>query len=302
MKQINSYSMKRTTVTDVLIHFGKDVSLFRNGFMKSPFRDETYPSFHISPSGRGWKDFGDGSGGGIIDLIMRLSGKDRQGAFCILAEIERRDYSQISIPAMSRYRSERKQSPIRIYSTGPMTSEDLINYTSTRGIRKSIIEKYCTEIVLRPFRAGGDFTSYIGFPNNDGGYVLRGCRSKRCTSSSPTFINAYGEFTPKQSCNCIAVFEGFFDFLSFIQLQADESLILGFDVCVLNSVVNKDKVLSHILNYDVVRLFLDNDRAGQQTVEFFVEKTSESDVIILDESVSYASYNDLNDYLLGRMQ
>lgn len=293
----------RTKVTDVLAHFGKDVSLLRNGFLFSPFREESTPSFHISPSGRGWKDFGDGSGGGVIDLVMRLSGKNRSGAIKILLEIEgnSKDNSTKVLPKETIHKSY-KQSSIRIYSTGPITSEDLLKYASERGIRKSIIEKYCTEVVIRPFRAGGEFQSFIGFVNSDGGYVLRGTKGKRCTSSCPTFIDAQGRFTSEQSSNCIAVFEGLFDFLSFVELYSDRSLLPMSDVCVLNSVVNKDKVLSHILRYDVVRLFLDNDKAGKDTAAFIIKEAQSQGLEVSDESATYSSWNDLNEYLISRMK
>ena len=294
---------RHTTVADVLAYFGKDVSHLRNGFIFSPFRDENSPSFHISPSGRGWKDFGDGAGGGVLDLVIRLSGKDKREAMKILLEIEDnpKEYLNEVTPRVQSYKAI-NQPKIRIYSTGPLTSEWLLKYSSDRGIRKSIIEKYCTEVVVRPARAGGEFKSFIGFPNNDGGFVLRGCSSKRCTSSCPTYISTKGEFTLEQSSNCISVFEGFFDFLSFVELYSDDSLMPVSDVCVLNSVVNKDKVLSHILSYDAVRLFLDNDKAGWDTAAFISKEARTHGIIVSDESATYGSWNDLNEYLMSRMK
>ena len=49
----------RLKVADVLVNYGKDVSFTRSGLIKSPFRDERTPSFHILAGGYGWVDFGD---------------------------------------------------------------------------------------------------------------------------------------------------------------------------------------------------------------------------------------------------
>ena len=59
----------RLKVADVLVNYGKDVSFTRSGLIKSPFRDERTPSFHILAGGYGWVDFGDGTKGGVIDLV-----------------------------------------------------------------------------------------------------------------------------------------------------------------------------------------------------------------------------------------
>lgn len=43
----------RLKVADVLVNYGKDVSFTRSGLIKSPFRDERTPSFHILAGGYG---------------------------------------------------------------------------------------------------------------------------------------------------------------------------------------------------------------------------------------------------------
>lgn len=53
----------RLKVADVLVNYVKDVSFTRSGLIKSPFRDERTPSFHILAGGYGWVDFWDGKKG-----------------------------------------------------------------------------------------------------------------------------------------------------------------------------------------------------------------------------------------------
>ncbi len=45
----------RLKVADVLLHYGKDLSQSRLGLIRSPFRDERTPSFHILANGYAWK-------------------------------------------------------------------------------------------------------------------------------------------------------------------------------------------------------------------------------------------------------
>ena len=78
----------RLKVADVLVNYGKDVSFTRNGLIKSPFREERTPSFHILAGGYGWVDFGDGTKGGVIDLVMRLEHCDRYFAIKRIIEIK----------------------------------------------------------------------------------------------------------------------------------------------------------------------------------------------------------------------
>ena len=74
-------------MAEVLLHYGKDLSQSRLGLIRSPFRDERTPSFHILSNGYAWKDFGDGSGGGVIDLVMRLENCGRETAIGRLREM-----------------------------------------------------------------------------------------------------------------------------------------------------------------------------------------------------------------------
>lgn len=54
---------------DVLVNYGKDVSFSHSGLIRSPFRNERTPSFHILPEGYGWVDFGSSLQGGLISSV-----------------------------------------------------------------------------------------------------------------------------------------------------------------------------------------------------------------------------------------
>lgn len=293
----------RLKVADVLVNYGKDVSFTRNGLIKSPFRDERTPSFHIMPEGYGWVDFGDGTKGGVIDLIMRLENCDRSHALRRIAEIKNEGRFFVQPSAAVSLKTHRPTHAFKVMSSSPLTDNNLIQYAVGRGITEDVLRRYCLEIAVK-VRGSKNIQSYIGFPNSTDGYVLRspkvGRDGKRCTSSAPTYISPDGSQTPSPCSAVTAVFEGFFDFMSFIEMRRTESgLTPGCDICILNSVSNLSRALGFILRHQEINLFLDNDKAGRETTEAIIlaAMTASADITVLDHSDEYAGYGDINEFL-----
>lgn len=288
----------RLKVADVLVNYGKDVSFTRSGLIKSPFRNERTPSFHILAGGYGWMDFGDGTKGGVIDLVMRLEHCDRTFAIRRLAEI--RNGGHLFVPSGRQApRPNCRQAPaLKVVSSAYVSDDTLIRYASGRGISEDVLRMYCREVAVRTGRSGS-VQSYIGFPNNVDGLVLRSAasrpRAKRCTNSSPTYLSPDGMITAGPTDCAVAVFEGFFDFLSFIERRRTAHGIMpGCDICVLNSVANLKRSLDFILGHKRIDLYLDNDKAGWETSEAIIKAGPGIDV--LDHSGEYAGYGDLNEF------
>lgn len=288
-------SRDRLKVADVLLHYGKDLSQSRLGLIRSPFRDERTPSFHILSNGYAWKDFGDGSGGGVIDLVMRLENCGRETAIGRLRQIREQGTVFTAIPPRRERLPLERRPALSVYSSGPVRSGELIEYAASRGISREIFSAYCCEVIMR---SGRRFYPYIGFPNSDGGYVLRSHQGKRCTSAFPTFISMEGVLCSSPSSGRVAVFEGFFDFLSLLQLCG--RTVPDCDVCVLNSVTNLDKALPFILSHGYVETYLDNDEAGRKATERIragvLARTGRMD----DMACHYSGFNDVNDYLKAK--
>ena len=282
-------------MADVLLHYGKDLSQSRLGLIRSPFRDERTPSFHILSNGYAWKDFGDGSGGGVIDLVMRLENCGRETAIGRLRQIREQGTVFTAIPPRRERLPLERRPALSVYSAGPVRSGELIEYAASRGISREIFSAYCCEVIMR---SGRRFYPYIGFPNSDGGYVRRSHQGKRCTSAFPTFISMEGVLCSSPSSGRVAVFEGFFDFLSLLQLCG--RTVPDCDVCVLNSVTNLDKALPFILSHGYVETYLDNDEAGRKATERIragvLAQTGRMD----DMSCHYSGFNDVNDYLKAK--
>ena len=288
----------RLKVADVLLHYGKDLSQSRLGLIRSPFRDERTPSFHILSNGYAWKDFGDGSGGGVIDLVMRLENCGRETAIGRLREMRTGGAVFTADPFPERRQAPARRPSLSVYSEEPLSSEQFTSYAASRGISPEILSAYCREVTVR---RGRSFSTYIGFPNSDGGYVLRsplpGSDGKRCTSAYPPFIGTDGALCRAPSAGRVAVFEGFFDFMSLLQLCG--RTVPDCDACVLNSVTNLDKALPFILAHGYVELYLDNDAAGRKASAEIARAMESASVPgrVEDLSHLYREYNDVNDYL-----
>ena len=88
------------------------------------------------------------------------------------------------------------------------------------------------------------------------------------------------------------VFEGFIDFLSFVELHGDCNAV------VLNSVINITKASSVLNKYHKVYCHLDNDEAGRNATKQIMRMCMGE---VVDASSEYADSKDINDFLCRRM-
>ena len=93
------------------------------------------------------------------------------------------------------------------------------------------------------------------------------------------------------------VFEGFFDFLSYLVLQRKQHPIAQdtqYDCIVLNSTSLVHKAIPFIQVYEHAYCYLDNDQSGKKAFNDLAAALPIKSVNQL--SVKNAAYNDLNDY------
>ena len=91
------------------------------------------------------------------------------------------------------------------------------------------------------------------------------------------------------------------DYLSFLTIRVKNNpqypRLTTQDYIILNSVSNLAKVESLLANYTQFGSYLDNDTAGRNACETLKAKFGER---LLDKSLYYREYKDLNDYLCGK--
>ena len=262
----------------------------------SPLREETHPSFKVDTEKNLWIDYGEGRGGSIIDLCMRMEG-------CTLSEAIHRlgqnapdngTYSSLNDfvpnnpqPVMAANGARRL---IEISDTLPPYLQDYLTKERCINLEKAMPFLKCIsyEVRSRLYQA-------IGFANLSGGYELRDDKTFKGTIApkdiTPIFTD---KITDRMQPIC--VFEGFMDFLSFLSMK--EKVV---NRClVMNSVSNVARTIRYLNDRHLtnIRAFLDNDEAGWRAVQDFIK----AGFHVEDMNIHYKDFKDLNEYHVSRVR
>ena len=253
-----------------------------NYWYLSPLREEKTASFKVNVKLNAWMDFGEGTGGNLIDLGIRMH-------HCSVEEFLERlnngnhDFSFHQ--QTSQKANPQPENPVIITGVKMLNHPALITYLESRGIEMSIAARYCKEI---DFTIGGKPYFAVGFANRSGGYELRNNWFKG--ASSPKDITII-----EGSHKAAIVLEGFTDFLSLLQLKGGQS---QSDFIILNSVALAERAMPILKSYQEVFLMLNHDKAGITTAE----KLQAAGISFTDASGFYKGFNDINEYLTAGRQ
>ena len=253
---------------------------------RSPLREETHPSFKVDTEKNLWIDYGEGRGGSIIDLCMRMEG-------CTLSEAIRRlgqtvsdntvysshkDFSQNNLQPTMAANETRKL--ISISGTLPPHLQDYLTKERCINLEKAMPFLKCISYEVR-----GRRYQAIGFANLSGGYELRDDKTFKGTIA-PKDITPI--FTDRAEPVCII--EGFMDFLSFLSMKEE----ITNHCLLMNSVSNVARTIRYLNDRHLthIRAFHDNDEAGRRTVQDFIK----AGFHVEDMNIHYKDFKDLNEY------
>ena len=263
---------------------------------RSPLREETRPSFKVDTEKNLWIDYAEGRGGSIIDLCMHLEG-------CTLSEaIWRLGQNTLGNTAHSY------NSPKREISIGPNQREHVtasgtrrlicLSDTLPRHLQEYLKKERCIDLKkATPFlkcinyEVRGRRYEAIGFANSSGGYELRDDKTFKGTIAPKDITPIFEE---KEHPVCL--FEGFMDFLSFLSMKGE----ITNQCLVMNSVSNVARSIHYLneRNITSIRVFLDNDDAGQRAVQELINAGFK----VEDMAVYYRDFKDLNEYHISRVR
>ena len=244
----------------------------------APYRTERTPSFKVDTVKNVWFDFGIGKGGDIFDLAGAFIGSED---FLLRAAFIAKSRA-CPLPALEQpQRSEKKEPVFEDIWVRPLQDSKLLGYLKGRGINAHIAITNCEEV---RYRVQGKRYYAIGFRNRSGGMELRNRFFKGCIPPKDISLKRSG-------ADVCAVFEGFMDYLSAMQLG-----IITSDWLVLNSVSNVEKALQVLGDYQRIECYLDNDEAGRKTFDRLRVNFGDK---VVDCSSLYAGHKDLNEYLLS---
>ena len=257
---------------------------------RSPLREETHPSFKVDTEKNLWIDYGEGRGGSIIDLCMRMEG-------CTLSEAIRRlgqnasddgTYSFLNDfvpnntqPVMAVNGARRL---IEISDTLPPHFQEYLTKVRCINLEKAMPFLKCISYEVRGWRYQA-----ISFANLSGGYELRDDKTFKGTIAPKDITPIFTDRTEP-----VCIFEGFMDFLSFLSMKEE----ITNHCLVMNSVSNVARTIRYLNDRHLthIRAFLDNDEAGRRAVQDFIK----SGFHVEDMNIHYKDFKDLNEYHVSR--
>lgn len=287
---------KRVRIVDFLALLGHRAQYVKSEqyWYLSPLRAERTPSFKVNDRLNEWYDFAEATGGDLVELGKHLCGTGSVSE--ALAYIERHA-NGASLP-----RIRQPTAPVRPVEAEmkelvvvPLRHHALLSYLHSRMIDADIGRMFCKEIHYE-LRQRRYFA--LAFGNISGGYEVRNPYYKGCINSKDISLIPQSRSEVQRR---VCLFEGFMDFLSYMTLKQtrDDTICIDApcDCLVMNSVGNLKKTLAHLQSYAHIHCYLDNDLAGQKTVETIAGLYGER---VSNEAGRYAEYKDLNDYLRGK--
>lgn len=246
-----------------------------------PGRKDNTPSFKVDTQKNLWKDWGAPSktGGTLIDFgttYHQCSISD------FLNILETGRSFKIHQPALKNEATDKKE--IVITRVKEFDSFILLRYAESRRIPQHILRHYCNEV---HYQMNDKNYFAIGFKNDAGGYALRNQVIKAASKpNGPTFID--------NNADTVAVFEGFFNFLSY-KVITEKQDMKNENYLILNSTSFAEQSLPILQRHIESHLYLDNDKTGDLTTLFLKERNPNK---CLDERLLYKEYKDLNAYHL----
>ena len=255
------------------------------GMYNCPFRDDHNASFKVDYRKNVWNDFGTNEGGSIIDLVMKMENR----SFNEAANWLEKKYANVQIISNSdtSFSFHGDAPSIIIQNIIPITHPKLVAWVQERKVDLELANRYCREIHYQNQK--GQFFS-VGFRNDKGGYELSSLSDfKGCIP--PKEITTF-----RNSSDTCLVFEGFWDFLSYLTIQKIEKT--KHNVAVLNSVANVQKAMDFLKSHKEIYTYLDNDDGGKNATRLIQSIHS----TVYNRSTQFIEYKDLNDYLTGKKQ
>lgn len=262
----------------------------------SPLREETHPSFKVDTEKNLWIDYGEGRGGSIIDLCMRMESSTLSEAIRRLGQ---------NAPANGTYSSRNgfasnNTQPVMVANGARRLIE--ISDTLPPHLQEYLARERCIDLEkAMPFlkcityEVRGRCYQAIGFANLSGGYELRDNKTFKGTIAPKDITPIFTDKIINQ-IQPTCVFEGFMDFLSFLSMKEEVT-----SAClVLNSVSNTAKAIRYMNAQGIssIRTFLDNDDAGRRAVQDFIK----AGFHVEDMNIHYKDFKDLNDFHVSRMR
>lgn len=286
-KQFNSISLE-----EVLLVLGylPTKQNEKEAWYLNPFASESQASFKLDKRINAWYLHSEGVGGNNTDFMKKYLNSSVNE---VLDWAQKQNFSFFHQQERHFKKSESNYSINKILD---LQNSNLKQYLHGRGLSPKIYD-YIKEV---RFTLGEKKLYAIGFENLSGGFELRnsfykGSLLKKDISILNFNRNAQGVSNIEdKNIKGVAVFEGFMDALSFIEMQKSFS----GNILVMNSIALLNKSIEHLKSYTDINLFLDNDFAGIKCKSEIIKSFPKAK----DHSTIYSEHKDLNEFFVDRMK
>lgn len=250
-----------------LDYLGEPLKKVSNGYLyRCPWKDDKHPSLSVTLDGGGWHDLSDGTHGNLIDLVARCIGTNDFRQICAQFDSVTKNTSSFRQSRTLDARKEESNNFAR-FSTIPLQSYRLKDYLlKERGIRPETAIALGVVEAHYSIRADIPRDLYaLAFPNDKGGYELRGAPYEGNTEGYKGSKAPKGITTHLRVENApYVVFEGFMDMLSFATMTNGQK----HNYVTLNSTVNAETAIVALKGVkSKIFLCLDNDHSGDEATE-----------------------------------
>lgn len=289
---MNCKQLNRISLEEVLLSLGHlpTKQNEKEAWYLNPFASESQASFKLDKRINAWYLHSEGIGGNNTDFMKKYLNTSVNE---VLIWAEKQNFSSFHQQQQQIIKSEANYTIDEILG---LRNPNLKQYLHGRGLSPKVYD-YIKEV---RFTIGSKKLYAIGFENLSGGFELRnafykGSLLKKDVSITDLSSTGQGKSNIQdRDVRGVAVFEGFMDALSFIELQKS----FAGDILVMNSITLLNKSVEHLKNYSDIHLFLDNDNAGIKCRSEIIRSFPEAK----DHSGIYSNHKDLNEFLIQRMK
>lgn len=251
----------------------------------SPIRNsDTTPSFSVNDKQGTWYDFGEGRGGNIIDLGLLLwpnipFSKVLENIVSHHGALTGNYKRQLQIDKEPKYEI------LDVKELG--SNAAIMNYLESRGIA-SVAEGRLKEIYYYVEDENKKQNKFFaaGWQNETGAWEIRNLNFKGSLGHKGI------SFIPNSEKR-LSVFEGFFDYLSWLT----ENKFAPDSVLVLNSTSLLPAGIAKARNFSQVDIYFDHDQTGRNATSNFAAEIPWA----VDRSAVYAGYNDYNQLIVAEL-
>ncbi len=273
-KQANTQISIRRVLESFSLFPSKDNS--KVAFYFAFDREEITPSLFVNFIKNVAFDFGTGKKYDVVSLVQGIKQCSVSQALEYLSQFDFSFQQQICDIT-------KNESKYEILSISEVKHNALIQYLKERRIENNIhlLKEIHYKISNKKYFG-------IGFKNDANGYEVRNKYSKIC-------IGRKDITTIKNNSNCLRIFEGFMDYLSFKQMEKSLKKAPS-DYVILNSVTMIFKLEKIIKSYEKIELYFDNDEAGNRATN----EVKQLNPYVEDNRILYQNYKDLNDFIISK--